>query len=193
MTNFNSKKGKRRSFSYETKASIPFIPIRTMCLWCPILKRNEIIMWIHVCPIQWMNINSKNYRQRFFLVIPKHQYQLSQWGQSIYGAQSWKERRFCPNQWTNINPKNCRKRSFSYETKASISFIPIRIMCLYYPILKRKEIITWICDWPNLWTNINSKNSRKKSFSYEPKASISFMPIRRICLWCPTMKKRGLL
>ena len=28
-----------------------------------------------------------------FLMKPKHQYHLSQWGECVYGAQSWKERR----------------------------------------------------------------------------------------------------
>ena len=96
--NLNSKNGRKRSFPYETKASKSFIPMRGMCLWCPFMKRKEIIMWIHVYPIWKMNFDSKNYR----------------------------------------------KTSFSYETNASLSFIPTRRMCLWYPIMKRKEIIKWI-------------------------------------------------
>ena len=38
-TNFNSKIGNKRSFSYETKASISLIPRRRMCLWRPIIKK----------------------------------------------------------------------------------------------------------------------------------------------------------
>ena len=38
----------------------------------------------------------------------------------------------------DFNSKNGRKKSFSYETKASISFIPKRIMCLSHPIMKNK-------------------------------------------------------
>ena len=42
--NFNSKTGKKRCFSYETKASISFISMMRMCLWCLIIKRKKIIM-----------------------------------------------------------------------------------------------------------------------------------------------------
>ena len=101
----------REVFPYETKASISFIPIRSMSLWCPIMKRKEIIICI-----------------------------------SVY-----------PNWQTNINSKNDRKISFSYETKASISFILMRRMCLWCPIMKRKEIIMWICVCPSRQTNFVSK------------------------------------
>ena len=83
-----------RDFSFEAKASISFILGSRMFLWCVIMKRRKIVMWIRVCPIRWMDINSKN----------------------------------------------GRKRSFSYETKAWISFIPMRRICLCYLISKRKKI-----------------------------------------------------
>ena len=89
---------------------------------------------------------------------------------------------------TNFNSKIGNKRSFSYETKASISLIQSRRMCLWFPIMKRKEIILWIYVYPNWKMNFNSKNGNKRSFSYETKASISFIPMRRTCLWCPIMK-----
>ena len=38
------KSGGKRSFSYETKASMTFILMSGMSLWLPILKRNKIIM-----------------------------------------------------------------------------------------------------------------------------------------------------
>ena len=44
------KNGGKKSFSYETKASMSFIPMRIMHLWFSIMKRNEIIMRIHVYP-----------------------------------------------------------------------------------------------------------------------------------------------
>ena len=124
--NFNSKNGKRRCFSYETKASISSIPMRKMRLWCLITKRKEIILWIRVGRNRPMNINSKN------------------------GA----------------------KRCFSYEIKASIPFIPMRRMCLRCPIMKWKEIMMWIRVYANLKTNFNSINGRKRSISYQTKASI---------------------
>ena len=144
-TNFDSKENHgKKSFSNETKASISFIPLRRMCLWCQIMKRKEIIMWICVCP----------------------------------------------NRWTNINSKNGGKRNFSYETKVLISSIRMRRMYLWCPISKKKEIIMWISVYPNWKMNFNSKNDGKRNFSYETKASISFILIREMCLWCPIMKKK---
>ena len=119
-----------------------------MWLWCPIMKRMEIIMWIHVHP-------------------------------------NWK---------TNFNSKNSRnRRSFFFETKALISLIPMRIMCLWCPILKRKEIIIWIHIYPNWEMNMSSKNGRKISFSYETEASILFFPMRRMRLWHLMMKRNKII
>ena len=120
---FNSKIGNKRSFSYETKASISLIPMRRMCLWCPIMKRKEIIMWIHVYP-------------------------------------SWN---------TNFKSTNGNKRSFSYETKASISFIPTRRMCLWCLIMKLNEITMRIHVYTNWMMYFNSKIGKKICFSYEAK------------------------
>ena len=58
---------------------------------------------------------------------PKHQYHLSQWGESVYGAKSWKERRLlCESMFTQIQKwtlilKVVISEVFSYQTKASIS------------------------------------------------------------------------
>ena len=85
-----------------------------------------------------------------FLMKPMHQYHLSQWGEWVYDSQSWKERRLLHesmfiqiDKWTLIL-KNGEKRSFSDETKASMSFIPIKGMSLWFTITRRKEIIMWI-------------------------------------------------
>ena len=94
---------------------------------------------------------------------------------------------------TNFNSKIGNKRSFSYETKASMSLIPSRTMCLWFPIMKRKEIIMWIQVYPNWNTDFNSKICNKRSFSYETKSSISLIPKRRMCLWRQSRKKRWLL
>ena len=123
-----------------------------------------------------------------FLLKPKHQLHLSQWREWVYGAQLWKERRllcefmFVLNgKWT-LTLKNNGKRSFSYETKASMSFIPIRRMSLWCPIMKRKEIITWIHVVPfDKWT-LTLKNDEKKSISYKTKASMPFSPMQEISL-----------
>ena len=146
-TNFNSKNSRKRSFACETKASILFIPMRRMCLWCPNMKGKEIITWTH----DYLN---------------------------------WK---------MNFNPKNGRKSSFFYEYKASISLIPMRRMCLWCSIMNVKEIIMSIRVCQNQQMSINSKNGRNKSFSYETKASISFIPMRKLCLWCLIMKRKEVI
>ena len=91
-------------------------------------------------------------------------------------AQSWKERRLlCESvfvaidKWTLIL-KSGGKKSVSYETKASMSFIPISRMSLWCPVMKRKEIIMWISVSPT-WRMTTLKNGMKKCFSYETKAS----------------------
>ena len=145
--NFNSKNGNKTSFSYETKASISVIRSRRMCLWCPIMKRKEVVMWIHV-------------------------------------YHNWK---------ANSNSKNGNRRSFSSEMNASISLIPMRRMCLLWPIMKITEIIMWIHVYPNWKTNFNSRKGNKRSFSYETKASISLIPTRRTCLWCQIMKGKEII
>ena len=73
-TNINSKNNRKRSFSYETKGSIPFTPTRRMSLQCPIIKRKEIIMWIHVSPIEKWNLVLKMAEREVFLLKPKHQF-----------------------------------------------------------------------------------------------------------------------
>ena len=91
--NFDSKNGRKRSFSFESKATKSFITTRGMCLYCPIMKRKKIIMWILVYPNWKMNFISKNGRKTSFSYESKHRNHLSQWGEYVYGAQSWKERR----------------------------------------------------------------------------------------------------
>ena len=66
-----------------------------------------------------------------FFMKQKHQYHLSQWVEWAYGAQSWNEKRIlCESVFVSIDKwtlilKNGGKKSFSYETKGSMSFIPI--------------------------------------------------------------------
>ena len=87
-------------------------------------------------------------------------------------------------------PRNCRKKRFSYDIKVSMSFIPIRGMNLWFPIMKRKEIIVWICVYPNWQINFDSKNGWKRSISCETKASMSFIPMSRMSLWSQSWKGR---
>ena len=73
------------------------------------------------------------------------------------------------------------------------SFILRSGLNFWRPIIKRKEIIMWIRVYPYWEMNFNSKNGRKKSFRYETKASISLIPIRRMCLWYPIVEQRRLI
>ena len=122
-------KDRKRSFSYETKSSMSFISIRRTSLWCPIMKRKEIIMWIHVCPNWQRNFDSKKWlKEKLFLwnqsinvIYPKK-------GQWVYGTQSSKEKillyesAFSPIDRGTLILKRNRKRRFRYKTKASMSF-----------------------------------------------------------------------
>ena len=156
-------------------------------------------MWIHVYPNWKMNFNFKNGRKTSFSYetkasksfIPKERISLwcpiMNWKEIIMWIHAY------PNWKTNINSKNGNKRSFSYEAKASISFIPTRSMCLWCPIMKRKEIITWIQFYPNWKTYFNFKSGYKRSFSSETKASVSSIPMKRMCLWCPIMKRKEII
>ena len=130
-----------------------------------------------------------------FLMKPKPQYHLSWCGECVCGAQSLKGRRLlCKSEFIQLKnefkSKNGKKRCFCYETKGSISSIPVRRMRLWCLIMKRKEIILWIHVCPNRPKSIASKNGGKICFSNETKASISFIPMRRICLWCPIIKRK---
>ena len=79
------KNGGKKRFSHETKASTSFIPIRRVCVWCPIMKKREIIMWFRICLNWHMSFDSKNMMGRkAFLMKPKHQWHLSQWGDYVY-------------------------------------------------------------------------------------------------------------
>ena len=69
--------------------------------------------------------------KKVFLMKPKHQCLLSQLGEWVYGAQSWKERRLlCEFMLVTIGRqililKNSWKRNFSFETKVWMSFVPM--------------------------------------------------------------------
>ena len=198
-TNFNSKIGNERTFSYETKSSKSLILKRRMSLWCPITKSKGIIMRIDVYPNWNANLYPKignkwsfSYETKASIsLIPKRRMCLWCLITKIEEFIMWIH--VYPNWNTNINSKIGNERSFSYETKSSISLIPKRRMCLWCPIMKKKVIIMWIHVYPNWNTNFNSKIGNERSLSYETKASISLIPTRRMCLWCPILKKRVII
>ena len=94
-----------------------------------------------------------------------------------------------PNWKTNFDSKNCRKRSFSFESEATNLLITTRGMCLYFPIMKRKEIVMWIHVYPNRKMNFISKNGRRRSFSFESGARKSW----GMHLYCPIMKRKEII
>ena len=195
-TNFNSKIGNKRSFSYETKASISLIQSRRMRLWFPIMKRKEIIMWIHVYRKWKTNFNSKIGNKRSFYYETKASISLIPTRRVCLWCPIMKRKKIImwihvyANWNTNFNSKIGNKGSFYYETKASISLIPTRRMCLWCPIMKWNEITIWIYVYPNWKTYFNSKIGNKRSFSFQTKASISLIQPMRMCLWFPIMKRK---
>ena len=58
----------REAFPHKTKALMSFISMKRMSLWCLIMKRKEIVIWIHVCPNSQTNFNSKKWwKEKCFL------------------------------------------------------------------------------------------------------------------------------
>ena len=92
----------------------------------------------------------------------------------------------------NFNSKHDGKRTFSFETKASMSFIPMirmsscqswkekRLLCESVFVLVYKQ-------------SLILKNGGKRSFSYEMKASMSFNLISKTSLRCPIMKRKVII
>ena len=78
---------------------------------------------------------------------PKSQCHLSQWREWGYDSQSWKEKRLLHESMSIqtvkriLILKNNGKRSFSNETKASMSFIPIRRTSLWFTIIKKMRLL----------------------------------------------------
>ena len=92
-TNLNSKNGRKKSFSYETKAS-KYLSQRVECdyggqSW----KEWRLLCEFTFIPIERQTPIPEMVEIEVSLSKPKHQHHLSQWGECVYGAQSWKERR----------------------------------------------------------------------------------------------------
>ena len=155
-------------------------------------------MWIWLYPIENRTLVLKILKRVVFLVKPKPQHHLSQWGECVCGAQSLKQRRLlCKSEFIQLKNefkyKNGKKRSFSYETKALTSSIPMRRIRLWCQIMKRKEIILWIRVCQNRPMNINSENGGKRCFYNETKASIPFILTRKMNLWHPIINKKEII
>ena len=131
-----------------------FIPIGRMDLWSPIIKRNEIIMWICVYPNWKMNFNCKNDRKRSFSSESKASILLSQREEWICRAQSLKERRllcesvFVPTKRQTLIPKMVEREVFLMKHKHQIIY-PNKDNEFVGLIIKKNEIILWIRIYPN--------------------------------------------
>ena len=66
-------------------------------------------------------------------------------------------------------------------------------MKLWCSIIKRMEIIMWTHVYPSWKININSKIGGKRSFYYKTKASMSFIPMRRMSYGSHWWKERRFL
>ena len=157
------KNGRRRSFSYQAKASMSFIPIRLTSLCFKILKRKEIITWIHDL-LNWQtSFDSKKWWEKKLSCKTKAPMSFVPIRRMSFCFKTWKERRLLRESMINSIYKQILilkiggKRSFSYKVEKSMSFIPIRRMSLCFKIMKRKEIITWIHDQLNWQMNFDSK------------------------------------
>ena len=93
------------------------------------------------------------------------------------------------DEWSLIL-KNGRKKSFSYETKASMSFIPIRRMSYVSQLWKERRLLREFVFIQIDKQTLILKNGGKRSFSYETKALMSFMPMSGMSYSAQSGKKR---
>ena len=92
-TYFNSKIGNKRSFSFETKASLSLIPTRRMRLWFQEWRERGLLCESMFIPIERCTSILKLVIRKVFIMKPKHQYLQSQRGERVYDAHSWNETR----------------------------------------------------------------------------------------------------
>ena len=101
------------------------------------------------------------------------------------------ESEFIPIEKRSWIPKNGGNKSFSYETKASMPFIPTSRTSLWWPSWKEKRLLCKSEFVPIEKRSLILKNRGKGSFSYETKDPMSFVQMRRMSLWCSIMKEKG--
>ena len=77
-----------------------------MYLWCPILKKRRLLCEFMSIQIDKGTLILKVGEKDVFLMKPKHQHHLSQWGECVHGAHSWKEGRLlCESVFIQINER----------------------------------------------------------------------------------------
>ena len=87
------KNGRKWSFPYGTKASIRLSQWGEWISSTQSLKEERLLCESMLIPIKKWTLILKMADREVFLIKPKHHYYLSQWGECVYCAQSWKERR----------------------------------------------------------------------------------------------------
>ena len=87
--------------------------------------------------------------------------------------------------------ENVGKKSFSYEANVSLSFIPIRRICLLCLIMKRKDIITCIHICHYWQTNFDSKKWwKEKVFLWNQCVNVIY-PNEENVFIVPNHEKKG--
>ena len=116
------KNGGKKSFSYETKASMSFIPIRRMSYGAKIWKGRRLLCESVFVPINKQTLTLKNMEREAFLMNPKHQCHLSLPVEHIYGPRIMKIKEIimwiyvCSNRQRNFDSKKwCEERLFKWN------------------------------------------------------------------------------
>ena len=78
-TNFNSKNGNKKSFSYESKASMSLIPTRRTSLYAQSWEEWRLLSESMFVPIDKWTLTLKRMEGEAFLMKPKPKYHLSQY------------------------------------------------------------------------------------------------------------------
>ena len=84
--NFNFKKGGKKSFSAETKASTHLSQWGEWNYGAQSLKEWRLLCESMFIPVEKQILIQKLEEREVFLMKPKHQYHLSQWRECVYGA-----------------------------------------------------------------------------------------------------------
>ena len=115
-------------FFYETKASIHLSQIGECVYGAQSPKKKRLLSESMFIPIDRWNLIIKNGGKWSFFIKPKRQCHLSQPGEWLYGAQSWKEKRlfyefmFVPiNKWTLIL-KMVERESFLWNQSINVIY-----------------------------------------------------------------------
>ena len=96
--------------------------------------------------------------------------------------------RACPSWHRNFDSKMVRSEVILMKPKYQFIY-PNKENALWCSIMKRKEIITWICTYLNWHMNFNSKKWWGKKFF----GINSFVLMRRMSLWHPIINRKEIL